>query len=115
MQQLWLESGVFGAGGADSWHPKSLCVSSCAFVTAGGPTMQKTCNKRAATAANAATLTVNWTIERIPMRNSQIQGSNINSTVPLGLLVLVQEFCPEFVKRILMALAGGHLCPPENL
>jgi hypothetical protein len=25
------------------------------------------------------------------------------------------KFYPGFVKRILLALAGGHLCPPENL
>jgi hypothetical protein len=26
LQQMWLESGAFCAGGADSWHPASPCV-----------------------------------------------------------------------------------------
>jgi hypothetical protein len=73
LQQMWLESGVFGVGGADSWHPESPCVPICTFVTAGMPTVQETCNKSAATAANAATLTANWTIERMPMCSSQNQ------------------------------------------
>ncbi len=29
LQQMWLESGVFGVGGADSWHPESPCVPIC--------------------------------------------------------------------------------------
>jgi hypothetical protein len=74
-------------GGADSWHPESLCVSSCTCATSCRPTVQETCNKSAATAAKAATLTVNWTIERIPMRSSENQTSKINSIVPSELLV----------------------------
>jgi len=77
--------------------------------------MQEICNKSAATAVNAATLTVNWTIERMPMRSSQSQGNNVNSIVPFVFLALYRKFCPEFVKRILLVLAGGHLCPPKNL
>jgi hypothetical protein len=88
---MWLESGVFGVGGADSWHPESPCVSPCTVVTAGKPAMQEICNKSAATAANAATLTANWTIERMPMRSSQSQGSNVNSIVPLRLLALYKS------------------------
>jgi hypothetical protein len=67
LQQMWLESGVFGVDGACSWHPESLCVSSCTFLTAVKPTVQETCNKSAATAANATTLPANWTIERMPI------------------------------------------------
>ena len=63
LQQVWLESGVFCVGGVDSWHPESPCVSICAVVTAGKPDMHEICNKSAAIAANAATLTVNWAIE----------------------------------------------------
>jgi len=63
LQQMWLESGVFGVDGADSWHPESPCVSTCTVEAAGGLARQETCNKSAATAANAATLTVDWTIE----------------------------------------------------
>jgi hypothetical protein len=73
LQQMWLESGVFGVGGADSWHPESLCVPICTFANVGGTTVQETCNKSPATAANAATLTANWTIERMPMCSSQRQ------------------------------------------
>src|SRR6267142_6840529 len=85
---MWLEPGVFGVGGVDSWHPASPCVSICKVVTAGRPAMQEICNKSAATAANAATLTANWTIERMPIRSSQSQGNNVNSIVLLSLFVL---------------------------
>jgi hypothetical protein len=73
LQQMWLESGVFGVGGADSWHPESPCVPICTFANVGGATVQETCNKSATTAVNAATLTANWTIERMPMCSSQNQ------------------------------------------
>ena len=59
---MWLESGAFGVGGADSWQPESLCVAFCAEI-AGRSGMQETCNKSADTAMNAATLTVDWIIE----------------------------------------------------
>jgi hypothetical protein len=88
---MWLESGAFGVGGADSWHPASPCVSICTVVTAGKPAIQEICSKSAVTAANAATLTVNLAIERIPMRSSQSQGNNINSIVPLRLLALYKS------------------------
>ncbi len=81
LQQIWLESGVFGVDGADSWHPESLCVPVCAFANVGGATAQETCNKSATTAANAATLTAIWTIERMPMCSSQRHPDNLNSTV----------------------------------
>jgi hypothetical protein len=87
-QQMWPESGVLGVGGVVSWHPESLCVPICRFVSVEVPIMQETWSKIAATATNAATLTANWTIERMPMRSSQNQGSNINSTVSLQLLAL---------------------------
>ena len=53
--------------------------------------MQETCNKSAATAANAATLTVNWTIERMPMCSSQTKVATINSIVPLRLFALYKS------------------------
>jgi len=59
---MWLESGVFGVGGADSWQPESLCIAFCKETT-GRSGMQGTCNKSAATAASAATLAIDWTIE----------------------------------------------------
>ena len=77
-------------GGADSWHPESPCVSTT-VETAGRLAMQETCNKSAATAVNAATLTIDWTIERMPMRSSQSQGCNANSIVPLRLLALYKS------------------------
>jgi hypothetical protein len=89
LQQMWLESGVFGVGGADSWHPESPCVPICAFVNVGGANVQETCNKSAATAANAATLTANWTIERMPMCSSQRRPDNLNSTVSMLLADVV--------------------------
>jgi hypothetical protein len=91
LQQMWLESGAFGAGGACSWHPESLCVSNCMSATFGGPTVQETCNTSAANPANAATLPANLTIERMPMRSSENQTSTTNSTVPLDLLVLYKS------------------------
>ena len=84
---MWLESGMLGVGGADSWQPESLCVAFCT-ETSGPPGMQETCNKSAATAENAATLAIDWIIERMPMRNSQNQGSNAYSIVPWGLPAL---------------------------
>ena len=75
-------------GGADSWHPESLCVWACVVVIAVTPDMQEICNNSASTAVNAATLTANLTIQRMPMRSSQNQGNNANSTVPLRLLAL---------------------------
>lgn len=87
LQQTCLESGAFGVG-ACSWHPESPCVSTFAVVTAVTPDMQEICNNSATTAANAATLTANWTIERMPMRSSQNQGSNINSSALLRFLAL---------------------------
>jgi len=74
--------------GACSWHPKSPCVLACAVVIAVTPDMQKICNNSASTAINAATLTANWTIERMHMRSSQNQGNNANSTVLLLILAL---------------------------
>ncbi|HEY4675843.1 MAG TPA: hypothetical protein VIJ01_01700 [Candidatus Angelobacter sp.] len=68
LQQMWLESGAFWVGGEDSWHPDSPCVSAWAFVRVVVPIVQEACSKSAATATNAATLTANWTIERMPMR-----------------------------------------------
>lgn len=50
--------------------------------------MQETCNKTAVTARKAATLTVNWTIERMPMRSSQKQASNIDFIAMSWILVL---------------------------
>lgn len=113
LQQTCLESGAFGVGEC-SWHPKSPCVLTCAVavVIAVTPDMQEICNNSASTAVNAATLTVNWTIERMPMRSSQNQGNNVNSNARVAASCAAQEFCPEFVKRILFALAGGYLCPP---
>ncbi len=73
LQQMWLESGKFGVGGVDSWHPDSVGVSICALANVGGASAQEICSKSAATAANAATLTANWTIERMPMCSSQCQ------------------------------------------
>jgi hypothetical protein len=88
LQQMWLESGMFGVTGACSWHPESLCVSSCTFATAGRLTVQETCNNSAVTAANAATLPANLTIERMPMRSSENDTNTSNSIVPAELLVL---------------------------
>ncbi len=70
--------------GADSWHPESPCDPICAFANAGGATVQETCSKSAASAANAATLTANWTIERMPMRSSQNQGATSILPYPCG-------------------------------
>ena len=75
-------------GGADSWQPESLCVAFCT-ETAGRSGMQETCNKSAAIAANAATLAIDWTIERMPMRSSQI--SHPNSIVSLWLPALYKS------------------------
>ena len=80
-----------GVGGADSWHPESPCVSSCTVETAGRLARQETWNKSAATAANAATLIVDWIIEQMLMRSSQDQGSNVNSIVPVWLSVLYKS------------------------
>lgn len=88
LQQMWLESGAFGVDGTPSWHPEPLCVSICTFVKAGRPITQETCNKSAATAVNAATLTVNWTIERMPMCSSQRQSGNPNSTISMASAVV---------------------------
>lgn len=77
-------------GGADSWQPESPCVLTCAVavVIAVTPDMQEICNNSASTAVNAATLTANWTIERMPMCSSQNQGNNVNSTVRLHFFAL---------------------------
>jgi hypothetical protein len=77
--------------GACSWHPESPCVSACAVVITVTPDMQEICNNSASTAINAATLTANWTIERMPMRSSQNQGNNANSTLLLQLLALYKS------------------------
>jgi len=74
--------------GACSWQPESLCVSACVVVIAVTPDMQEICNNSASTAINAATLTANWTIERMPMHSSQNPGNNANSTVLLRILAL---------------------------
>ena len=102
-------------GGADSWHPESLCVSICTSRLPAGRACRKPATRALPHAANAATLTADWTIERMPMRSSQNQASNAQFYRTVEASGAVQEFCPEFVKRILLALAGGHLCPPENL
>jgi hypothetical protein len=73
-------------GGEDSWHPESLCVSACTGMDHGLPMVQAACSERHTIAANAATLTANWTIERMPMCSSQNQGSNVNSIAPLRFL-----------------------------
>jgi len=55
-------------GGEDSWHPESPSVSACTGMDHGMPMVQAACSERHTIAANAATLTANWTIERMPMR-----------------------------------------------
>ena len=87
---MWLESGTFGVGGADSWQPESLCVAFCTEI-AGRSGMQEICNKSAAIATNAATLAIDWTIERMPMRSSHTQGNNIDSIVSLRLPALYKN------------------------
>ena len=81
MRSVWCGRSVFMTSGV----AVRLNLRGC---DAGRPNMHETCNKSAATAANAATLTLNWTIERMPMRSSQNQGNNVNSIVSLRLLAL---------------------------
>ena len=75
-------------GGEDSWHPESPCVSATGMSCAT-PIVQAACSKRHAIAANAATLTANWTIERMPMCRSQRQPDDLNSTVSMLLADVV--------------------------
>lgn len=55
--------------GAGSWQPDSAGAAASRCVTEVKPMAQAACDKSAATAVNAATLTVNWTIERMPMQH----------------------------------------------
>jgi hypothetical protein len=77
-------------GGEDSWHPASPSVSACTGVDHGRPMVQAACSERHTIAANAATLTVNWTIERMPMRQLWITSVG-NSILPVSITLLAAE------------------------
>ena len=77
-------------GGGDSWHPESLGAPVRSFISVEGPIVQEACSKSAATAANAATLTPNWTIERMPMRQLWITSVG-NSILPVSITLLAAE------------------------
>jgi len=77
-------------GGEDSWHPESPSVSACTGMDHGMPMVQAACSERQTIAANAATLTANWTIERIPMRQLWITSLG-NSILPVSITLLAAE------------------------
>jgi hypothetical protein len=116
LQQMCSAPGDEGVDGADSWHPEPPGASTCTVANTGSPIAQAPCSKSVVNAANAATLTVHPIIALQLMCKSHTHILNHDSTAwghhPLNSSgPQVAEFCPRFANRILLALAGGHLCP----